>query len=395
MRQRVGGGAACGLRDFDLADQTAALLLENLRSIVEFRAFVASLLETRLQRVDLRRRTVLTLAPGDRVCSDRGDTALREFDLTNERLCFGPHLGELRSFVRHPAADFGELGFEPIGRGERGQCRGGFVVRGIGFREAGGEACLCFSKGGAASGDAVDLALGFGMTVTRRVRFALQFAPTIAGVRFRLGGCGDLRLRRCGRLTACLDLAAGDLQLGFDVEQSIALFEPAGGSGRRMCGNGESIPAPQIAVARDEPLAGLEQLGKTRAVVARDHADLGEPARQFSRGASDMRGERFDALRQCRIGRIRLAPRPMHRRARLDRRVEIVAQCGAERGFVSLFDAEQIDYRRPQILVVDVQHLGERLGLGLQAVVASLGFGERLAHDIECLAGAGMRRLGA
>ena len=42
-----------------------------------------------------------------------------------------------------------------------------------------------------------------------------------------------------------------------------------------------------------------------------------------------------------------------------------------------------------------MQHLGERLRLGLEPVGAPLGLGQRLARDVERLAGAGMRGLGA
>ena len=80
---------------------------------------------------------------------------------------------------------------------------------------------------------------------------------------------------------------------------------------------------------------------------------------------------------------------------RLDRCVEIVAERGAERGLVTLLDGEEVDHRRPHLLVLDVQQAGERLRLGLETLGVALGFGERLARHVERLAGRRLRRLGA
>ncbi len=80
----------------------------------------------------------------------------------------------------------------------------------------------------------------------------------------------------------------------------------------------------------------------------------------------------------------------MQRRARLDRRVEIVAQRRAERGLKTLLDLDEIDDRRPQVLGVHMQHFCERLRLGLEPVRGALGLGERLARHIERLPGARM-----
>ena len=49
----------------------------------------------------------------------------------------------------------------------------------------------------------------------------------------------------------------------------------------------------------------------------------------------------------------------------------------------------------PEVLGVDVQQPGERLGFGVEPMHAALGLGERRAGDIEGLAGGGMGGLGA
>ena len=73
----------------------------------------------------------------------------------------------------------------------------------------------------------------------------------------------------------------------------------------------------------------------------------------------------------------------MHGRGRIDRRVEIVAQRGAQRLLVAFLDRDIVDHRRPQVAGLERQHLGQRLGLGLQPLHALFGFGERCARGFE------------
>ena len=108
-----------------------------------------------------------------------------------------------------------------------------------------------------------------------------------------------------------------------------------------------------------------------------------------------MGGERRDPFGQRRIIGVDVDAAPMDRRGGFDRRIEIVAERGPERGFETFLHREQIDDRRPQMLDVDLQHLGQRLGLGVEAVGAPLGFCEGLAGDVERLAGAGLGGFGA
>ena len=94
-------------------------------------------------------------------------------------------------------------------------------------------------------------------------------------------------------------------------------------------------------------LTWLEQLGEPRAVGARQHdADLGEAALQLP-GRLDVSGERLDAGRQRRIALIAGRAGPVHRCVRLDRRVEVVAQRGTERGLETFRHHDLIGHRRP------------------------------------------------
>ena len=58
----------------------------------------------------------------------------------------------------------------------------------------------------------------------------------------------------------------------------------------------EAVPAPQIAFARHQPLAGLERSCELGAGLAIDHADLRQPARQLRRRLARSRDKRLRAL---------------------------------------------------------------------------------------------------
>ncbi len=85
---------------------------------------------------------------------------------------------------------------------------------------------------------------------------------------------------------------------------------------------------------------------------------------------------------------------PVHGRGRIDRRVEIVAERGAERLLVALLDRDAVDHRRPQAAGLERQHLRERLRLGFQPLHALFGLGERGARRFEFGAGGVVRGFG-
>ena len=242
-------------------------------------------------------------------------------------------------------------------------------------------------------GHAVGLALGGGMRVARAVCLRLRLAPRVA--RFAFGGDRGrkLGLRGLDRAALRIGVAARVAQLGIEIGEAVLRREAARRRGRRIRSGGKAVPAPQVAVGRDEPLAGLELCGKRRAHRAIDHADLRKPARHLGR-RSDVARERLGAFGQRGIASIRRGAGPADRRGRIDRRFEIVAERGAERCLVALLDGEQVDRRRPELLGLDVDQLGERFRLRLEPVHAPLGLGERAARHIEPLPRRRMRGLG-
>ena len=62
-----------------------------------------------------------------------------------------------------------------------------------------------------------------------------------------------------------------------------------------MGGGDKTIPAPDVAFGRDQPLAGLELRDQLRTALARHHADLRQAAGELSRRLHVV-GERHDAL---------------------------------------------------------------------------------------------------
>ena len=230
------------------------------------------------------------------------------------------------------------------------------------------------------------------MLLARGIGHVLGLAPARARLDFRGRCSGKRRFGRFDDALLAFDLAARGLNLALDRLQPAALGEPARRAGRRMGGDGEAVPAPEVALARYQPLAGLEQRRKARSVAALDDADLGETARKFRRRRHKA-SQRLDAVRQGWIGRIERRARPAHRRGLIDRRIEIVAERGAERLLVAFGDGERIHHRRPEILVLDRQQLADGLGFGFQPLHAALGGGERSARGVDFLARAAYVRL--
>ncbi len=186
--------------------------------------------------------------------------------------------------------------------------------------------------------------------------------------------------------------ARGGHEVLFEIAETVALGEAAGGGGRRIGGDDEAVPAPEVAFTGDEPLAGLQQRSEARAVGLGDEADLGEPAGKLRRGG-DMGGERLDAFGKGGVtGGIGATPALGRGGGR--RHVEVVAKRRAERRLEPLGDADRLEHWRPFGAMGDVQHLGEGAHLGVEALDGALGIGEGAAGLALLGAGAGMGLFG-
>ncbi len=238
---------------------------------------------------------------------------------------------------------------------------------------------------------AVDLALGYGMTLARGIGLALRRAPGLARGTLGRGGRLEIGFRGLHGLTPGAGLGAGLLQLILDVDQPRPLGEPACRAGRGVGGGDKAVPAPDVAFQRDQPLAGPELRHQFRAALLRHHADLRQAAGEFDRRL-DMRGERLDTFRQRRIALGDAGVGPAHRRRRIDRRIEIVAEGSAKRLLKTLGDGDAVDDRRPQILGFAVDQLRNGARLGLQPLHPLVGVRQRRAGGFQLLAGGDVAR---
>ena len=225
---------------------------------------------------------------------------------------------------------------------------------------------------------AIDFTLGIGVPLARGIDLAARGTQRIARGSF-CGGCGlQLGFGGFQRLTPGRGIDAGLFKLGLDIDQPRPLGEPPRRAGRRMRRGDKSIPAPDVAFGRHQPLAGFQLRHQRRAALLGDDADLRQAPRQFDRRV-DVGGERFDAFGQRRIAFGDAGIGPAHRRRWIDRRIEIVAERRAQRLFISLGDADAVDDRRPQILGLAVDELGNRPRFGFKPLHALVGFRERRA----------------
>ena len=331
LGQTIGGGAARGFGGFDLADQIAALFGEELRRIGKLGALLRRLLRARLEGRDLGGGVVAALAPAVAFGADGLEPAVGKLGLARERLRLGAHLGERAALVRRSRREQRRAWLRDRRRAAarrarlppragRREPRRGWRRGGSWLRSAPKSARCCVRS--RARPRRVPRA-------HRRRRAARRASACGRRSRPRPPRSAAASAASTARRLASTSLRASASSLSMSASRS-ALGEPARGAGRRMGVDGKAVPAPQVAVARDEALAGLEQRREARAVGAIDHADLGEPARQFRRRLDVLR-ERGRALRQRRIGRIDRGAGPAHRRRGVDRRVEIVAERRAER----------------------------------------------------------------
>ena len=139
---------------------------------------------------------------------------------------------------------------------------------------------------------------------------------------------------------------------GFDFtvkrRQTIALRQAHGGGRRRIGRSGITVPAPQIAARRDQALA------RASMDSAAPRPDRGIPRRSSPGGATERRAPSTKSpsglapagsgATSSNVAQIA----PMMRRGFIQRRLQIVAQRGGQRGFVTGLHLHRIDQRREQ-----------------------------------------------
>ena len=237
--------------------------------------------------------------------------------------------GECLPPFGEPAVDLGEFAFEALDRLAQV-----FQPRGLGDRLARQFAVL--GAGG------LDRGVGSTQCLARRA----------FGGGGLFGGVATVGKGAVGGVPA----GFGQLQFGAQRIEPVALAQPRRRGRGTAGGDGKAVPAPQAALAGDQPLAGGQGGGKASGgrVVGGD-ADLGEPAGQ-PRRAGDVAIQRFGAGGQrggVGRGRQRL---PVARGDIVVGGDEVVAECRAERGLEAWRNVQPVEDRRPRDVV---GHLGE------------------------------------
>src|SRR3984893_13390225 len=112
------------------------------------------------------------------------------------------------------------------------------------------------------------------------------------------GGCG--RKSGLGSLGICFQDAGGaarGLRLDREIAEAVFFGETPRGGGRAFGSLRETVPAPQIAFLRDQPLAGFQQRPQGGAFGPQDNTNLVQPPRERS-WRRDEPQERFGGRRQ-------------------------------------------------------------------------------------------------
>ena len=307
LLQAVGAGAPFGLGGLHLGDQGAALFREYLRRIFQLGAIALGLGDALLERRDLGAGALLTFDPAG-LCRWRAATAGgRRVRLRARSPVVRPELRQAWRACRRCRRAPARASFRDRRRAQARRARTPpRPLAAVGLVAAHGQPCARLGQRRKPRGLPVEVALA---RAAFRFRCCLLHRRPLA----RLPARGAWPRRRRARR-----------QFGVDLGEPAALRKPSRGAGRRMRGGDETVPAPQVAFARYQPLAGLERGGKPGAGIALDHADLREPPRELRRRL-DVACQRLDALRQCRVAAVALSPRSSawatrDRPARRDRR---------------------------------------------------------------------------
>ena len=200
-----------------------------------------------------------------------------------------------------------------------------------------------------------------------------SFSPSLA--------CAQLGLGLFQRLPSGFHRRLRRRHLGFQFGQPVAASQPLRGGARRIGRGDVAVPAPQVAFAADQPLAGPQHGLQARPVGALDQPGQRQAAGEHRR-RPHMGGKRFDSRGQGAIlgGGVDLAP--ARRRLLVGGGVEVVAEGRSQRRLEAGVDGDRVDHRRVAVGSVADQDRGKRRRLGLDLA-------ERMVGARELLAGAG------
>ncbi len=317
-RKRIGGSLARGFRFLRLRKERAALRQEIVRRVGERRLLAFRFATARLQLADLRQCALAPRVPCRELARDCFTARLACLRVALQRVERGARFARLGARFRRRATRAIEIGGERlrnVGAGQRGFR---VIAAAAEFIAVDGEAAFCLFERGEPRRDLRAPALRGGVALARLVEVHARGAVGLARGGFFMREALDVRacsLRGRG------SFVCGGTGLGAFAQkilQAIAFGEAAHRRRRRLRRMGEAIPAPEVALARDEALARLQQGMQLLAFAAQHDADLRQSARQ-NRRRLDVLGKRTDARRQRRVA-FGFDECPMRRRGRVGRR---------------------------------------------------------------------------
>ena len=388
----VGGLAQRGFGGFEIAEDRAARQDEAIRGIGQLIALADRGFQARFDIVAVGVSLLAPSLPGAPFGCDSRKASITRLPLFGEGLEGGPGFRLGRAMPRDPEPRSFEPGSE-IARGLKRVERGlhfrvlfrRFVARGERVGLGGFQRC----KSGAAFAAAT---FGGGMLGPGGIERAACGLLRLAGGTFSRRGFAESDLRRIRRIPERLRLFAGKRGIEAEIREAVALDEPARRGRRRFSRLGEPVPAPDVAFARDEPLAGLQTQAEDSALGAGYDSDLSERAPQRRGRLDEAEQRRGIARQQAIVGRRHLGP--MRRCGRVDRGVEIVAERRAKRRLVAFRHFDRIGDGRPFRPTAGVEKLGERADFGFEALRRALGLSQRRAGGEFGITGGSVRPLG-
>lgn len=220
-----------------------------------------------------------------------------------------------------------------------------------------------FGDGGEARRRAFMFAFKIGLSCARRIKRAPRLDKERAGVALKALAFGEGRFRFNVRFGGGGGALFRDGEVFLELVKTVALLKSDCGGGFRLGARDEPVPAPEIALARDETLAGRQRSGEMRALTVVNDADHGEAKRQRRR-RRDVTRQGRNAHRQVRGVRGACASAPENRRVRIERREKIVAERCGEGVFIAGFDIDRLNERRPVAVRLTGEDAAQRFDFG-------------------------------
>ena len=216
------------------------------------------------------------------------------------------------------------------------------------------------------------LLLGFGERRARIVGFHVRVPQGLARRTLSAVGGFTRGLRIVPLATQVVEMALDRGQCSLKVRETVALLEPDGRRGRRLGRCREPVPAPQVALARDEALAWQQLRLCREAGGAVNDANLRKAAGEGAWRLHDA-GQNLRAIRKAGQGGAVVQRTPVDRRRVIERYVEVIAKRRAKSGLEARRHLEEVNDRRKAFRYAGRQRFTQRAHFRLEALKFAFG----------------------